>query len=279
MKVTDLVPDADDPVRREMPVLLRVAVLFDGGGGLARLGLEKAGLQCTGYELNPVAHHLSTLVGSGRCVLADVRDVDLSEFDAAWASPPCQRRSSARTQGDPAGPYSDDLLRWSLDLRKTWPNLRFLWVENVSTAFGRLPDWGTVYNAYQFGGQQNRNRIIGGDYPRPRVRRHWRKAYPGICPAITASEYKGCATDTRRASRFFGRRLTIQECGQQQGFEVPAGWFKPLPGYTYDGPQSSWSIELYRAVGNGVPVYMAEAFGQAAVREVIHSQHQISSHA
>lgn len=31
---------------------MRIAVLFDGAG-LARLGLEQAGHDCTGYELDP----------------------------------------------------------------------------------------------------------------------------------------------------------------------------------------------------------------------------------
>lgn len=65
---------------------LKIAVLFDGAG-LSRLGLEQAGHECTGYELNPIAHELSKHVGSGNCVLADVKDVDLTEFDAIWASP------------------------------------------------------------------------------------------------------------------------------------------------------------------------------------------------
>jgi site-specific DNA-cytosine methylase len=51
---------------------LKIAVLFDGAG-LARLGLEQAGHDCTGYEIDPAKHHLSRMVGSGNSVLADVR--------------------------------------------------------------------------------------------------------------------------------------------------------------------------------------------------------------
>lgn len=236
---------------------LKIAVLFDGVG-LSRLGLELAGHDCIGFELNPIAHHLSKFVGSGKAVLADVRDVDLSEYDAIWASPPCQTRSSARTQGEAIGEYCDDLLEWSLDLKNKYPQ-KILWVENVTIQGKNGNDWGTVYNAAQFGDTpiQNRNRVIGGNYPVPTVQREYKKTFPGICPCVTASEYKGCASDKRRASRFYGRRLTIQECAFHQGFEIPKEWLIPLKGYT----TSKWNEEIYRGIGNGVPVYMAKAFG------------------
>lgn len=68
---------------------LRIAVLFDGAG-LARLGLEEAGHECVGYELNPIAHYLSCFVGKENTVLKDVKDITDQEFqgfDAVWASP------------------------------------------------------------------------------------------------------------------------------------------------------------------------------------------------
>lgn len=97
---------------------MRIAVLFDGGG-LARLGLEQAGHECTGFEIDPVKHYLSQFVGSGRSVLADVTRYNFNDFDAVWASPPCQRRSAARTQGEPVSPYADELVNWSLSLSRT----------------------------------------------------------------------------------------------------------------------------------------------------------------
>jgi site-specific DNA-cytosine methylase len=243
--------------------MLNIAVLFDGGG-LSRLGLELSGHRCTGFELNPVAHHLSRFVGSGNCHLADVRDVDLSPFDAVWASPPCQFRSDARTQGLPTSDYSDNLLDWSLSIPERFPNIKIIWVENIMKqgAFGN--EWGEKYNAAQFTAKplQNRNRVIGGKFSAPWLWREYKKAFPNICPCITATEYKGCATDSRRASRFYGRRLTIYECAKHQGFEIPLEWEKPLNGYS----PSKWRDELYIAIGNGVPVYMAELFGLAVLR-------------
>ena len=120
---------------------MKIAVLFDGAG-LARLGLEQAGHTCVGVELDPHKHHLSSFVGKGDCLLADVRSFDLTGFDAVWASPPCQQRSQARTQGAPRSIYADDLVDWALAL-----DTNVLWVENVVTS-GK--QFGALYNAAQF---------------------------------------------------------------------------------------------------------------------------------
>lgn len=236
---------------------LKIAVLFDGAG-LARLGLEQAGHICTGFELDPDKHALSVLVGSGRSVLADVRDVNLSGFDAVWASPPCQLHSPARTQGAPASPYATDLLAWSLELPAP-----LLWVENVAP-YGPAPTWGHLYNAAQFTPEpmQQRRRVIGGRFPEPAVFRPYKNAYPGVCPTVTATEYKGCATDKRRASRFYGRKITITEAAYHQGFTIPPEWHAVPAGFT----PAQWRRNLYEAIGNGVPVYMARAFGEAAAQ-------------
>jgi site-specific DNA-cytosine methylase len=233
---------------------VNIAVLFDGAG-LARLGLEQAGHTCTGYELDPWKHYLSQFVGSGNSVLADVRDVDLSPYDAVWASPPCQWHSSARTQGDPVSGFATDLLEWSLNL-----DVGVLWVENIMSQTASLNTWGTKYNAAQFLSVpiQNRNRIVGGHYREPFVYASYRRTFAGICPCITASEYKGCASDTRRASRYYGRRLTVGECADHQGLTIPPEWHTVPEGFT----PGRWRQNLYEAIGNGVPVYMARGFGE-----------------
>lgn len=120
---------------------MKIAVLFDGAG-LARLGLEQAGHVCVGVELDPHKHHLSSFVGHGSCVLADAREFDLTGFDAVWASPPCQLRSQARTQGAPRSAYADDLVDWALAL-----DIPVLWVENVVVSGEQF---GALYNAAQF---------------------------------------------------------------------------------------------------------------------------------
>lgn len=235
---------------------MKIAVLFDGSG-LARLGLERAGHECIGVELDPWKHHLSKYVGSGNVILGDATKLDLSGFDAVWASPPCQVHSPARTQGEPSSEYSVDYLEWSLNLPHD-----VLWVENVPYLNKKI-HWGTVYNAAQFVLEpvQNRNRVVGGRYVEPQIFRPYKKIYKNICPCITASEYKGCATDQRRASRFYGRRLTIEECAYHQGFEIPKEWYDIPEGFT----KAAWYRQIYEALGNGVFVPMAEAFGRAYV--------------
>jgi site-specific DNA-cytosine methylase len=242
---------------------LKIAVLFDGAG-LARLGLEQAGHECIGFELDPWKHYLSLSVGSGRCELGDAREVDLDPFDAVWASPPCQTHSIAATQGPPKDQiglgkfYSDGtLLAWSEQIDK-----EILWVENVDWHSTRhLP----IYNAAQFIDPpiQNRSRRIGGRYAPPEVLRPYRRAEPGICPTITASEFRGCANAKRdrRASRWYNRKLTVDECAYHQGFVIPSAW-REVP---IDWPltEKAWLRNIYQAIGNGVPVYMAKAFGAA----------------
>ena len=237
---------------------MRIAVLFDGAG-LSRLGLEQAGHECVGFELDPNKHWLSKFIGSGNCELADVKDVDLSGFDAIWASPPCQLRSSARTQAPPIGDFSSDMLQWSLNLKGKFD---VLWVENVMIQGSKGNDWGVAWNAAQFTRIpiQNRNRIIGGKYKLPKVYRPWKKFYSkDICPCVTASEFKGFGGDKRRASRFYGRRLTIEECAYHQGLEVPDEWRNPPP--FWGGTLKQWEQQVYQGIGNGVPVFLTRAFG------------------
>jgi site-specific DNA-cytosine methylase len=260
-------------------------VVFFGGAALATAGARRgfaiAGRQprIVSVELNPVAHHLAQiLLPDVEHILGDVKDYRhlLQRARWAWLSPPCQEHSAANTQtlpDTPPNPLGDgSLLEWSLHAAAE-AQVPCYWVENVLPQ-GKPPAWGTVYNAAQFLADpweardgferphgQNRNRVIGGDHPRPGTWRPYQKAFPDLCPAVTATEYKGCATDARRASRYYGRRLTLEEAAYHMGLEIPPAWYEPLPGYT----PGAWRQELYRAIGNGVPLYMAEAFAIAAV--------------
>lgn len=255
---------------------LNIAVLGDGGG-LARLGLERAGHTCTGFELDPTKHYLSQMVGSGNCILADMREVDLSDFDAVWASPPCQEHSD-QNHGNrkQANPYGDgSLLDWCLNLPHD-----ILWVENViNRQLNTQP--GTLYNAAQFLPTpiQKRRRFVAGRYQPPVVYRPFQYDYKTIdcCPAVIASELarggmaRSIQHERRKASNWYGRPLSLREMAYHQGFGIPDGllrsWFyippfvNPKTGKLYT--RSQWKQELSQAIGNGVPVYMAQAFGAA----------------
>jgi len=237
---------------------MKIAVLFDGAG-LARLGLEQAGHECIGFELDPWKHYLSTWVGSGNCILDDVRNVNLKSFDAVWCSPPCQLRSDLNSNGKILKEkYGEDLLSWCLGIKN-----KILWVENIhQKKNGRNNVWGKKYNATQFlkNPIQNRTRIIGGRYKEPDLFRGYKSRMVGVCPTITATEYKGGALCNGRASGFYGRRLTWEECAYHQGFVIPKGWYM-MP-MDYPGNLVKWVNNIYEAIGNGVPVYMARAFGE-----------------
>lgn len=247
---------------------MKILVLFDGAG-LARLGLEQAGHECLGIEIDPIKHHLSKLVGSGNTELGNVLKMDVDYYieqgyTGMWASPPCQMRSMASSNRH--NQYriddADHLLNYSISLSKRF---QVSWIENVPTFQHERNRFGNIYNAAQFTETplQNRNRIIGGNYPPPMVFRRYQRIYKGVCPAILASEHHGSMNDNRRACKFYGRKLTLNQCCHHQGFQMPEQWLS-IPRW-FKGTRNDWIVHLYQAVGNGVPIYMAKAFGEAAM--------------
>ncbi len=260
---------------------MNILVLFDGSG-LARLGLERAGHYCVGVELDPTKHELSRHVGSGNCVLGDARHwpelrhhgrlLSGLSFQGVWMSPPCAMRSSAikdltGKNGYRNPEYQGDHLWWCLREAKRF---KVSWIENVTVQGSRGNEWGKTWNAAQFerDPRQCRNRVIGGHHlPPVPVYREYRRLYQGldICPCVSATEWKGCATDKLRASRWYGRKLSLAECALRQGFPIPAAW-RHVPSWfmpEYRHRAIHWVRNQYEAIGNGVPIFMAEAFGNA----------------
>ena len=209
--------------------------------------------------------------------MQDATTVDLTSFDAIWASPPCQKFSSQNHGNAGDKKFSNSkLLDWSIELVGKYPN-KIIWIENVKS---RVHDnsWGKLYNAIQFLETpiQQRVRLIGGNYKSPLVFKNFKHRYKefDVCPAVLASEYKqgGKARtpdkERRKATRWYNmkynRTPTLLDMAYVQGFSIPVKWFD-IPellkenGRPYTKRQ--WDINICQAIGNGVPVYMAKAFG------------------
>lgn len=254
---------------------LNILVLYDGGG-LARLGLEQSGHICTGVELDPVKHEMSKYVGSGNCICADVLALDDSfylQFDAIWSSPPCQSYSDQKTD-DKTGVYGNpECLPHSMKLIDKFPHLKAIWIENVLSNY--FKPYAQHYNAAQFllNPVQRRRRLIGGRFDKPFVYRGFKYDYPEfrhVPPAPMASELKagGLATEVTKERRKFSkwyrlnrdRRPTTEDMAVAQGFSIPDEW-----------AQFS-TRQISQAIGNGVPVYMAKAFGDAYSKDKVSPQ-------
>lgn len=251
-------------------------VLFDGAG-IASIGLRQAGFTTIGVEIDPVAYAFGEAIleadqlrGVSKTILGSVTDSYVRDLvatsTAVWASPPCQLHSSARNPGSSPGNYSEDFLEWSLNLAKEI-HPKTMWVENVTRLGKGQNDWGKVYNARQFGTDQSRNRVVGGNYPPPKTIHPYSKRYPNVCPCVTATEFRGCASDTRRASRFYKRKLTLGEVAYHM--DIPT-WALTAMMFVDAGCKTpAQHVQaVYRAMGNGVPVKMAEAFGDAEMARI-----------
>ena len=253
---------------------LNILVLYDGAG-LARLGLEQAGHTCSGVELNPIKHEMGQYVGSGNCILGDVLELPDSfyaPFDAFFSSPPCQSYSDQKTD-DKIGEYGNpECLPHSIELIKRFPD-KVTWIENVVSPYFKA--FGTHYNAAQFllHPVQRRRRIIAGNYLAPSVFREFKYDYKelrGVCPpACLASEFGGGSAkelkkERRKFTRWYqshyGRLPTVEEMALAQGFTIPDEW------------QQFTKRQTSEAIGNGVPVFMSKAFGDAYSQSKVSKQ-------
>jgi site-specific DNA-cytosine methylase len=103
--------------------------------------------------------------------------------------------------------------------------------------------------------------------------------FHGVCPAITASEWKmpmtsKAGTSVKESyrvygSKFYGRRITLDQaamhCGLTTG--IPEVWrTRPADKDWGECTQDDvfWHRVIYDAIGNSFPVFMSRAFAQAA---------------
>lgn len=138
---------------------MKIAVLFEGFGH-ARKGLEEAGHECVGVELDLGCHTIAKSLCKGEAIHSDPRNFPIRGFDAVWLSRPND-------------------LEWALHI-----GTDVLWVEH--SVMSEFNNWGRIYNAAQFidPPELNLNIIIGGRYKAPKILRPYKRNYhqaPRVC--------------------------------------------------------------------------------------------------
>ena len=110
--------------------MFRIIDLFCGGGG-ASMGLHRAGFEVVGVDKNPQPSY------PFRFIHQDALEADLTGFDAAWASPPCQlytpmnqgllqAQGRAKEHPDLVAPIREKLVAWGGNISlKMFPVLLF----------------------------------------------------------------------------------------------------------------------------------------------------------
>lgn len=125
----------------------------------------------------------------------------------------------------------------------------------------------------------------GVDRVSPKRRGHANNHTRGVMPAVVASErhaskqpsdpdvYFTSPSGRAFGSRYYNRRMTLREVAFHMGlgadWEIPDGWRHDKVPYPFQMSVSKWEDALYTALGNGVPVFMAKAFGDATMREFL----------
>ena len=272
---------------------MNILVLF-AGAGLSTRGLLNVGHSCVDVEYDKDKSYLSSILNpEASHLIGDVRDLSdecIAQFDAVWASPPCQFWSGRRNAEWDIKETTGDLLLWTLDkYRNRLDKNQVWWIENVipqATArrdavqylkpfqdlltFGNTWQYGRLWNAAQFldNPVQKRRRIVAGNYAQPHVYRKFKYNYPklNIPPALLALFYKRKPQPEHRkngyvdcgVATFFGEFVTLEMAAKMQGVNIPSGWYDTPEGFT----KLQWEHVIAHGLGNGVPVYMAEAFGR-----------------
>ena len=132
---------------------IKVLDLFCGGGG-ASMGLHLAGFDVTGVDINPQPEYPFEFIQ------ADALSVEIKDFDAIWASPPCQAYSFSTKRMRNKGKEYPDLVAPTRALLES-SNLPYI-IENVVGAPLKDP---IVLCGTMFGLKVFRHRLFESNFP------------------------------------------------------------------------------------------------------------------
>lgn len=191
---------------------LRALDLFCGAGG-ASMGLHLAGFDVTGVDLHPQPEY------PFQFIQADALDVDVSDYDLVWASPPCQRYSAATRQTGRPNEHPDLVseVRQALATAPAWV------IENVPGAPLKSP---IMLCGEMFGLGVIRHRLFecSWDQPQPRhvphrpgglVEGHYVTVTGnGGVPAWTYKE-----REARGMPRYFPEEMSLERWQQAMGID------------------------------------------------------------
>lgn len=133
----------------------RIADLFCGAGG-AGMGLHRAGFEVIGFDIAPQPRYPFEFHQQ------DTLTVDLSGFDAVWASPPCQLHTMAGQQWRRAGVEYPDLIEPTR--RRLMATGKPYIIENVPRAPLVSP---IILNGAMFGMRIRRTRLFECSFDPP----------------------------------------------------------------------------------------------------------------
>ncbi len=135
----------------------RIADLCCGAGGAAK-GLHDAGFEVIGFDIKPQPRYPYEFHQ------ADALKVDLSDFDAVWASPPCQWITYAAQQWRLQGKEYPSLLKPIRELLIS-SNLPYI----IEQPEGRVLNNPVMLNGAMFGLRVKRDRYFETSFSMPLV--------------------------------------------------------------------------------------------------------------
>jgi DNA (cytosine-5)-methyltransferase 1 len=192
----------------------------------------------------------------------DIRDWHATKkvFDGIIGGAPCQEFSVAKNSFNDSkfGNLLPEFERAIREAQPYWylaenvpkapyPNIEGYHVTTYDLDAADFGSWQMRHRRFAFGCRDDKKLDI-----KPFVARR-----DDIIHCVTATKYKGTANDSRRASRDFGRRMTLDEI--KEAFGLDKSW-----------DATAFTVaEKYRALGNGVPLHLGYAIADAIRRALL----------